>query len=113
MQNEKQRPWAESVTVVFPNQQNRGAHANISGMVLAAHAPNKGPALELMRFLTSGTAQQMYAAVNGEYPLREGTPWSDILKSLGTFTVEGLSLQTIADTRSEALLMTDRVGYDQ
>lgn len=113
MKNPEQRPWAESVNVVFPNQDGRGAHANISGMALGSHAPNKAEALELMRFLTSEKAQEMYADINGEYPLREGTPWSDILTSFGDFTVEDLSLQAIADERGEALKMTDEVGYDQ
>ena len=113
MANDEQRPWAESVNVVFPNQQDRGAHANISGMALAAHAPNRAAALELLRFLVRDTAQRIYAEVNGEYPLREGTEWSEILKSLGTFKVEELSLNDISDKRDEALLMTDRTGYDQ
>ena len=113
LENDEQRAGAESVNVVFPNQQDRGAHANISGMVMGAHAPNKEAALALMRFLTSEEAQQMYAEVNGEYPLREGTPWSEILNNLGTFTVEDLSLEAISENRGEALLLTDRVGYDQ
>jgi iron(III) transport system substrate-binding protein len=113
MANPDQRAWAESVNVVFPNQKGRGAHANISGMALAAHAPNKDAALALMRYLTGEEAQRTYAEVNGEYPLREGTPWSDILKSLGTFTIEDLSLEAISEKRGEALLLTDRVGYDQ
>jgi iron(III) transport system substrate-binding protein len=113
MENDEQRVWAESVNVIFPNQADRGAHANVSGMALGAYAPNKEAAVILMRFLTSEGAQEMYAEVNGEYPLRESVQWSDILKSLGTFKVEALSLQAISDKRSEALLMTDRVRYDQ
>ena len=113
MANDEQRAWAESVNVVFPNQQDRGAHANISGMVMGAHAPNKEAALALMRYLTSEKAQQMYAEVNGEYPLREGVAWSEILQSLGQFKVEDLSLEEISSQRGEALKMTDRVGYDQ
>jgi len=112
MADEEQRAWAESVNVVFPNQQDRGAHVNISGMVLGKHAPNKDVALELMRFLTSEEAQQQYAEVNGEYPLREGVEWSEILKGLGEFKVEDLSLHAISDKRAQALLMTDRVRYD-
>lgn len=113
MGDAEQRPWAESVNVVFPNQNGRGAHANISGMSLAAYAPNRSAAIELMRFLVSDEAQRIYAEVNGEYPLRAGTEWSPILKSMGEFNVEALSLEAISAKRDEALLMTDRVGYDQ
>ena len=82
-------------------------------MSLAAYAPNRSAAIELMRFLVSDEAQRIYAEVNGEYPLRAGTEWSPILKSMGEFKVEALSLEAISAKRDEALLMTDRVGYDQ
>ncbi len=112
MADPDQRAWAEAVDVIFPNQNGRGAHANISGMSLGAHAPNKEAALDLMRFLVSKEAQEIYAEVNGEYPLRENAEWSDQLKDLGTFRIDPLSLQAISDKRGEALLMTDRVRYD-
>ena len=85
----------------------------MSGMALGAHAPNKDAALDLIRFLAGADAQQMYAEVNGEYPLREGTAWSEILNNLGQFKTEELSLQAISDKRADALLMTDRVGYNR
>lgn len=112
MADPEQRPWAEAVNVVFPNQDGRGAHANISGMSLGAYAPNKDAALALMRFLTSEKAQEIYAEANGEYPLREGAGWSEQLTTLGDFKIDPLSLQAISDAREEALLMTDRVRYD-
>lgn len=109
-----QRAWAEAVDVVFPNQgqDGRGAHANISGMSLGAHAPNKDAAPALMRFLVSEKAQEIYAEANGEYPLREGAGWSQKLQALGAFKVDPLPLQAISDQREAALLMTDRVRYD-
>ncbi len=113
MADPDQRPWAEAVDVIFPNQDGRGAHANISGMSLGAYAPNKAAAMDLMRFLVSVEAQQIYAEENGEYPLRPGARWTAALEELGKFVIDDLSLQAIADQRGEALLMTDRVRYDQ
>ncbi|MCA8928415.1 MAG: extracellular solute-binding protein [Alphaproteobacteria bacterium] len=112
MADPEQRPWAESVDVIFPNQADRGAHANISGMVLGAHAPDPEAAKALMRFLVSKTAQEIYADVNGEYPLRADAEWSPQLQALGHFKIDPLPLQDISDKRAEALLMTDRVRYD-
>ena len=108
----EQRAWADSVDVIFPNQADRGAHANISGMSLGAFAPHKEAALGLMRFLVSQQAQELYAEANGEYPLREGAAWSAALNALGQFRIDPLALQAISDRRDEALLMTDRVRYD-
>jgi len=108
----EQRPWAESVDVIFPNQADRGAHANISGMSLGAFAPHKEAALALMRFLTSQQAQEIYADANGEYPLRADAARSVALTALGHFRIDPLAMQAISDKRDEALLMTDRVRYD-
>ena len=57
LKNPKQKPWAEAVKLVFPNANGRGTHINISGMSLAANAPNKENAVKLMTFLLTPEAQ--------------------------------------------------------
>jgi iron(III) transport system substrate-binding protein len=98
--------------LVFPNQSDRGAHANISGMSLGAYAPHKEAALDLMRFLTSEKAQEIYASANGEYPLRKGVPSSPSLQALGEFKIDPLALDAVSQQRGAAVLMTDEVRYD-
>ncbi|GJL81215.1 MAG: iron ABC transporter substrate-binding protein [marine bacterium B5-7] len=113
LQDDEQKEWANSVRVIFPNQDDRGTHMNISGMVMTAHAPDPDNALKLMEFLVSDTAQEMYAQLNSEYPLRKGVAWSDQLKSWGEFKTDDVSLADIAKERSTAIKMVDSVGYDQ
>lgn len=110
--NEKQKAWAEAVNVVFPNQDDRGAHMNISGMAMTKHAPNRDNALKLMEFLAGDRAQKMYAEVNGEYPVNENIDIGDYLKSLGAFKRDTLALSLVAANRAEASKMADRVGYN-
>ena len=110
--NDEQKAWAEAVEVVFPNQDERGAHLNISGMAMAKHAPNRDNARKLMGFLAGDKAQKMYAEVNGEYPVNEDIGIGDYLKSLGTFKRDTLALTLVAANRAEAAKMADRVGYD-
>ena len=42
---------------------------NLSGVVLAKHAPNKANAMKLIEWLVGEKAQHMYADMNYEYPL--------------------------------------------
>jgi iron(III) transport system substrate-binding protein len=112
MDDPKQRPWAESVHVVFPNQADRGAHVNISGMALAKHAPNPRSAQKLMEWLVGPEAQSIYAEQNYEYPIREGVKWAPLLADLGTFKSDALPISKIAELRKQAVKLVDEVGFD-
>jgi len=115
MYDDEQKPWAESVNVIFPNQQDRGTHMNISGMAMTKHAPNRDNAAKLMEFLASDTAQKMYAEVNGEYPVNVDIPLPQggYLDSLGPFKRDTLKLAEVASLRAEASKLVDRVAYDE
>ncbi|KJE35578.1 iron ABC transporter substrate-binding protein [Thalassospira sp. HJ] len=113
MDNEEQRPWAESVNIVFPNQDGRGMSMNISGMSLIKSAPNKDNAVKLMEFLAGDVAQQIYAEVNYEYPVKPGVEWADNVKSWGTFKADELSLAEIARLSPDAIRMVDEIGYNE
>jgi len=110
--DKEQQPWAEAVIPVFPNQDDRGTHMNISGMAMTRHAPNKENALQLMEFLASDKAQRMYAQINGEYAVKKGIPLADQVKNWGTFKRDDINLTLVAANRAEASKMADRVAYD-
>ncbi|AJD51873.1 iron(III) transport system substrate-binding protein [Thalassospira xiamenensis M-5 = DSM 17429] len=109
----EQRAWAESVNIIFPNQNDRGMSMNISGMTLIKGAPNKENAVKLMEFLSGDEAQKIYAEVNYEYPVKPGVEWSDYVKSWGTFKADELPLSEIARLRTDAVRMIDEVGYNE
>ena len=108
----EQKEWAASIKVLFPNNEDRGAHVNISGMALAKHAPHKEAAVKLMEFLSGGDAQEIYAETVYEYPVKPDTTASDLVKSWGEIKPDTLSLETIAKNRKEASRLVDAVGYD-
>ncbi|WP_432280209.1 Fe(3+) ABC transporter substrate-binding protein [Thalassotalea castellviae] len=112
LNDEKQKVWADAVNINFPNQANRGAHVNISGVAMAKHAPNAKNALALMEFLVSEQAQQMYAETNMEYPVREGVAVSALVSSWGQFKADELSLETIAQHRKAAIKLLDKAQFD-
>ncbi|MEM7635377.1 MAG: extracellular solute-binding protein, partial [Pseudomonadota bacterium] len=71
---EDRRKAAEKVTLVFPNQGDRGTHVNISGGGVARHAKNKDGAVKFLEYLASDKAQEYFAAGNVEYPVVKGVP---------------------------------------
>lgn len=113
--NEKepeQKEWASSVRLMFPNAQGRGTHVNLSGMVMAKHAPHPEAARKLMAYLSSDSAQQIYAKANFEYPLKPGIQPDPLVASWGTLIPDNLPLADIAKLRKSASEMVDRIGFN-
>lgn len=108
----EQKKWAESVHILFPNTNDRGTHINVSGAVMAKHAPHKDNAMKLVEFLVSDRGQKMYADVNAEYPVKDGVPPSELVQSWGTFKADPISLDEIAAHRKTASELVDKVGFD-
>jgi len=108
----EQKKWADAVKILFPNSHTRGAHVNVSGMVLAKYAPHKENAIKLMEFLVSDEAQKIYAEVNHEYPVKPGVDWSALVQSWGTFKPDPVSLDEIAKLRKAASLLVDETDFN-
>ncbi|MEM7671248.1 MAG: extracellular solute-binding protein, partial [Pseudomonadota bacterium] len=110
----EQKDWAESVRIVFPTfEKSGGTHMNISGIAMTSAAPNKAEALQMMEFLASPEGQQIYANINGEYPVLESVDPSDLVKSWGDFTRDSLNLELIAEGRPDAVKIVEEVAFDQ
>jgi len=106
-----QRKWAEAVTLLFPNQDNRGTHMNISGGGIAKHSKNKAEAERFLEFLTSPKAQQLYGEVNFEYPVNSAVELSPELKSWGEFKTDTTPILEIAQLAPKAQKIIDRAGW--
>lgn len=87
---------------VFPNQNDFGAHMNISGGGVAAHAPNKDNAVKFLEYLASDQAQQYFSAGNDEYPAVPGVGLAPSVAQLGIFRPDAIELSDIADNISAA-----------
>ncbi len=112
LKNPEQQAWANSVNILFPNAQDRGTHVNISGVAMAAHAPNKAAALQLMEFLVSPEAQELYAQANGEYPAVEGIKASALVEGWGPLKADPIPLDKLASLRKAASELVDKVQFD-
>ena len=113
LEKKEQRPWADSVNILFPNQEGHGTHVNISGAVLMKHSPNREESIALLRFLLSDNAQKIYSKANYEYPIRENIPRSELVASWGTPKLDDQDLSRIANLRAKASELVEDVGFDQ
>lgn len=112
LEDPEQKPWADSVNLVFPNQQGDGTHLNISGIALAKGAPNKDNAIKLIEFLSGIEAQTIYAEDNYEHPVHPDAKWSDLLNSWGKFKADDMNVAELGKYRATASKLADEVGYD-
>lgn len=112
LKDPEQKPWADSVNIVFPDQDGVGTHMNISGVVMTAAAPHREDALKLMEFMVEDEAQRLYAEANDEYPVKPGVERSALVTSWGDFKRDTLPLSEIAKYRKAATKLVDTVDYD-
>lgn len=110
--NPEQKDWAEAVRIIFPNQDDRGTHVNISGAVVTKHAPNVDNAVKLLEYLSSDEAQRLYAEQNFEYPVKDGIELHPLVASWGNFNADTINLDEVAKQRAAASRMVDEVAYD-
>ena len=106
-----ERETASRVRLFWPNQNGRGAHVNVSGGGIAAHAPNRKNAILLLEYLVSEEAQRIYAEVAYEYPVRAGVPVAPTLFEFGEFKADAIDLEEVAVHQPEALRIFDRVAW--
>ncbi len=113
--NEKepeQKEWAAASRIIFPSSPDFGTQINVSGVLMAKHAPNGANALKLIEFLASDEAQGLYAAQNYEYPVNPAVKPSDIVAAWGSFTPDSLHLADIAKNQALAAKLVAEVGFN-
>jgi iron(III) transport system substrate-binding protein len=108
----ERKPWAAATKVILPTFQGGGTHVNLSGVVLAKHAPNKANAVKLMEWLVGEQAQHLYADMNYEYPLLSEVKLNPTIAAYGTLKPDSLPLAEVARHKKAAAALVDKVGFD-
>ena len=102
----------EKLGYVFPNQDGRGAHINISGGGMLKHAPNKAAARAFLEYLASDEAQAYFANGNNEWPTVAKVKLDNpALQSLGTFKTDAINVALLGKNQTTAQKLSDRAGY--
>ena len=108
---ERDRQAAAAVRLFWPNQAGRGAHVNISGAGVAKYAKHKANAIRLIEYLASKEAQQIYARIVNEYPVRKDVQPGKVVAGFGEFKADTLPLAALAKFQKEAVRVADRAGW--
>ena len=108
----EQSAWARSASIEFPIFENGGTHVNVSGVALTKAAPNLELAIQLVEFLASPKAQEIYATENFEYPIAPGTQAAPLVQSWGNFKTDPVNLTAIAKLRANALRLIEISDFD-
>ena len=108
---EEQQAWAASIELVFPNQDDRGTHINISGGGIAKYSKNKETAVAFLEFLTQETAQALYGTVNYEFPVNPAVAPAPKVAAWGAFKEDSLPIARIAALAPTAQRAIDRTGW--
>ena len=106
-----ERAAAEQVGIVFPNQDGRGAHANISGAGIVATAPNKENAVKFLEYLTTPEAQALFAQGNYEFPVVDGVELDPVLEQWADVKTDAVNAAKLGANNPEAVRLMDRVGW--
>jgi iron(III) transport system substrate-binding protein len=102
----------DMIGLQWPSQDAEGAHMNLSGAGVAAHAPNRENAILFLEYLASDQAQQYFSNGNDEYPAVAGVQLGDAVESLGEFTADDVSLSAVAKQLPLALTIFNDVGWE-
>ncbi len=97
---------------VFPDQEDIGAHMNLSGAGVAANAPNRDNAVKFLEYLSSESAQVYFSTGNDEFPAVKGVPLADSVAKLGQFKADDVNLSEVAENIPTAQKIFDAVGWE-
>lgn len=109
---DEQKAWSDAIKVILPTFENGGTLVNISGAGVAAHAPHRDEAVQLLEYLVSGPAQKLYAEANFEYPVNASAEIHPIIAGIGTLTPDTLPLTEVLPHRTRASELVDEVNFD-
>jgi iron(III) transport system substrate-binding protein len=102
---------AEAVAIFFPNQDDRGAHANIGGAGVVATAPNPGNAIAFIEYLTTDEAQRHFAEGNNEFPVVAGVEPDPLIADWGEIRTDAVNASLYGQNNAEAVRLMDRVAW--
>ena len=89
----------------------RGAHINISGAGITAHAPNRDNAVVLLEWLSSPQGQKIFADSNHEFPANPIVEPHPIIAGFGDFIADPIDLGELGRLQAEASKVLDEAGY--
>ncbi len=99
------------VEIVWPDQDGRGAHVNVSTAAVTANAPNPAGALALIEWLATD-GQQQFADANFEYPADPTVEPNELIAGFGEFTADLAAVRQLGANQPAAVAVLSAAGYE-
>ena len=106
-----ERGAAAKIRVVFPNQDGRGAHVNVSAAGVVKHAKNVENARKYLEFLVSPEVQAMLAKGSHEHPLSMDTSLNPHHAKWGDFKIDTTTFPEMGENQAKAQRLFDAAGW--
>ena len=109
-----QKKAAEKVKPIFPNQNNRGTHINISGAGILKNSPNKENSLKFIEFLLTNEAQTHICNNSFEFPVIDNVKTNSFIDKIGKNFKEDntISLSIYGERQTEAFKLMKKAGWN-
>lgn len=107
----RDRDAVSKVQIIYPNQENRGTHVNVSGGGVVKGSPQKEDAIKLLEFLASEEAQKSFPNGSREFPVVPGTPLPELQASWGDFKADELPLSKLGELNAESVKLMNEAGW--
>lgn len=101
---------AAATAFIFPNEEDRGGHTNISGAGVLVNAPNRDNAIAFLEDLVSDEAQQILADGNNECPAVAGVEITGPMGEFTDFRSSGVNASVFGVNAARAVAIWDRAG---
>ena len=99
------------LALFWPNQDAQGVHVNVSGAGVATRARHPEAARQFLEWLVEPEAQDLFASLNLEYPVRDDLPPAPAVAAWGEFRGDAVNLSEAGRLQAAAVRLMDRAGY--
>lgn len=98
------------VRIFWANQNDRGAHVNVSGAGVTTYAPNRENAIKLLEWL-SGAGMEDFASSNHEFPANPNVPAHPIIVDFGNFISDSILKSELGRLQVDSVKLLHRAGF--
>ena len=110
---EAQKKAAQKVKPIFPNQNGRGTHVNISGAGILKFSPNKKNAQKFMEFLLTKEAQTQLCNSSFEFPVIENVPTNKLINNIKNFKEDiNIDVSSYGKRQAQAFKLMKKAGWN-
>lgn len=106
-----ERAAAEKMRLVFPNQDGRGTHVNVSAAGITRHAKNVENAKAFLEFLVTPEVQKLIAAGSYEYPISMDFTLSPTHQKWGEFKMDSETFPKMGEDQAKTSRLFDAAGW--